>query len=165
MAAWAYCPYCARRLFVDESERERPLRCPTGHFAKYDNPLPAAFGIVRSHDRYLLLRRAHEPKRGDWDVVGGFMQGEESPEECLRREAVEELGLEVRAERLLGAFPSVYGDTGLRVVGIAYLCAIEAGEIRLSDENSEYGWFAFDELPELAFADVRAAFRCLSIEA
>ncbi|MFI9511418.1 NUDIX hydrolase [Nocardia sp. NPDC052566] len=124
---------------------------------KYDNPLPTAIGVITVAERVLLLRRAIEPACGQWDTVGGFLSGDETAEECLRREAREEIGIDVHALSFLGTFASVYGDTGLQTLGIAFRCEVDGSPIELSDENSEYAWFGFDEVPEVAFADVRKA--------
>src|SRR4051812_16976344 len=126
MTQWIYCPECATRLVADETLPEAPLRCPSGHFTKYDNSVATTIGVIRRHGLYLLVKRARSPKRGMWDAVGGFLQGTETAEECLIREAREETGLAVRPVRLLGAFSSVYGETGLKTLGIAYECTGDA---------------------------------------
>lgn len=110
-----------------------------------------------------MLRRAHEPRKGSWDTVGGFLSGTETAEENLIREGLEEIGSEVRNLRFTGSYSSVYGDTGLLTIGLAFTCELAPGaEIVLSDESSEYGWFPLDGLPELAFADGEAATAALT---
>ncbi|WP_410579108.1 NUDIX domain-containing protein [Amycolatopsis sp. lyj-108] len=83
----------------------------------------------RCGDRILLPRREHEPRKGSWDTVGGFLSGAETAEDNLVREELEEIGCELP--------PDV--------------------EIVLSEENSEYAWFPLDDRPPLAFADCEAA--------
>ena len=87
------------------------------------------------------------------------MVPQESAEACLAREATEELGLPVRVRAYAGTFPSVYGETGLPTIGIAFYCEPPAGDIRLSEENSAYAWFPLDRLPPIAFDDVASALR------
>lgn len=163
MTEWLYCPQCRQPLFEDAGTDGRPLTCPQGHFRKYDNPVATTIGVIEHDGRYLLLKRARDPERDRWDAVGGFIQGAESPKACLVREALEETGLHIEPTRLLGVYSSVYGDTGLTTVGIAYLCEIagDALEVRLSEENSEHGWFEPASIPDLAFDDVRAAYAAL----
>ena len=83
----------------------------------------------------------------------------ESAEECLIREALEEIGCEVTIRRCLGTFSSIYGESGLNTIGVAYICTLsEKGKIQLSlTENSSYSWFSYDSLPDIAFLDVRNA--------
>lgn len=96
--------------------------------------------------------------RGSWDAVGGFLSGSETAEDCLRREALEEIGCELLEVAAVGTFSSVYGDTGLRTIGIAFRCTIAPGStIKLSNENDDYEWFPLSAVPDVAFADVREA--------
>jgi NAD+ diphosphatase len=158
MTNWNFCPQCRSPLQGLIGDPDRPLSCPEGHFVKYDNPLPSTIAVIEREGRYLLLKRANEPRLGAWDAVGGFIDGSETPEECLAREAEEEIGLLIEPRRIIGVFPSVYGESELKTLGIAYECGVASGEVRLSDENSTFEWFPPESLPELAFPDVSAAF-------
>jgi NAD+ diphosphatase len=125
---------------------------------KYDNPLPTTIGLVFMAGKVLLLRRSRPPGEGKWDTVGGFLAGGETAEESLIREAREEIGCVVVNLRALGTYSSVYGDTGLKTIGVAFACELESNAmIRLSDENSEYDWFGPAEVPEIALRDVELA--------
>ncbi|MFE9581428.1 NUDIX domain-containing protein [Nocardia sp. NPDC006044] len=158
MRDWKYCPKCGSALARSGSGREIRAVCARCGYVKYDNPLPTTIGLVVRGDRVLLLRRGIEPEFGKWDTVGGFMSGDETAEEGLRREAREEIGLEVDGLSFVGSFSSVYGDTGLRTIGLAFRCSIADDQvIELSGENTEYRWFDLGELPDVAFADVRKA--------
>jgi NAD+ diphosphatase len=161
MEDWRYCPRCGAGLDRAATGVERHLRCPACGFVKYDNPLPATIGVLVRDGRVLLVRRAQEPHAGHWNTVGGFVSAGESAEQAMRREAREEIGADVAIERPLGSWASVYGDTGLPTLGIAFLCRLAdpQAEIRLSEEISAYRWFGAGELPELPFSDVRAAVR------
>jgi len=140
------------------ADREFHVVCPACDFLRYDNPLPTTIGVVEHRGRFLLLRRADEPKRGEWDTVGGFISPGETAEACLIREAREEISCELTALELFGTYASVYGNTGLRTLGIAFRCGLEQGfEIKLSSENTEFAWFDPAELPPVAFRDVAAA--------
>jgi ADP-ribose pyrophosphatase YjhB (NUDIX family) len=158
MNDWRFCPRCGTEASHAGEGIERHLVCPACAYVKYDNPLPTTIGLVERAGRLLLLRRADEPQRGWWDTVGGFVAAGESAEQAMVREAREEIGVEITLEQLLGTYSSVYGDTGLRTLGVAFRCSVAAdAELRISAESSEHGWFAPEELPPLAFADVQAA--------
>jgi NADH pyrophosphatase NudC (nudix superfamily) len=161
MDDWRYCPRCGAGLDREAAGVERHLRCPACGFVKYDNPLPATIGVVVRDRRVLLVRRAQEPHAGHWNTVGGFVSASESAEQAMRREAREEIGVDVVIERSLGSWSSVYGDTGLPTLGIGFLCRLADphAEIRLSLEISAYEWFDAAELPELPFSDVSGAVR------
>jgi NAD+ diphosphatase len=160
---WRFCPRCGTDLAFVGDGLERHASCGGCGFVKYDNPLPTTIGLICRGRSILLLRRAHEPAVGSWDTVGGFLSGGETAEENLVREAWEEIGCEVVDLRPAGTYSSVYGDTGLTTVGIAFTCRIaDDAVIALSEENSEHGWFGWHEIPDLAFADVTAAVRDLT---
>lgn len=158
MKDWKFCPRCAAGIRLAGDGEDTHVECPACGFTKYDNPLPTTVGLILDGDRILLLRRAHEPRKGGWDTVGGFLSGAESAERNLIREGLEEIGCELVNLRFAGSYPSVYGDTGLMTIGFAFTCELPPGaEIVLSEENSDYAWFPLDDRPPLAFADCEAA--------
>lgn len=158
MNGWRFCPRCATQATFAGEGIERHLACPACGYVKYDNPLPTTIGLVEADGHLLLLRRADEPQAGWWDTVGGFVAAGESAEEAMLREAREEIGAAVEIRGIVGTYASVYGDTGLQTLGVAFLCALpEEAELTISAESIDHDWFGPEELPELAFADVQAA--------
>lgn len=142
------------------------VHCPNCGFVKWHNPVPTTIGVILDGTKALLLRRAAAPRKGTWDAVGGFLASSESAEECLLREAREELGLDIRITRPLGTFPSTYGDTGISTIGVAFECALPSmGTISLSSENDAFEWFDLGDLPDIAFADVAASLSTASARA
>lgn len=117
----------------------------------YLAPKPAACGVVVDpRGRALLGRRAHEPRVGLWDVLGGFLEPGERPEDGLRRELLEEIGVECTVGRYLGGFVDTYGDEpgeGDATLNLAYECRLGNGEPRAADDVSELAWFAPAGLP------------------
>ena len=164
MNAFRFCPRCATELELRREVAEDPERptCPSCGFVHYENPAPTVQGWIERDGRYLLLRRAREPQKGLWNLPGGFVEPLEAPEEAVRREVAEETALDVEVLEMIGAFPSPYADTGRTTLDLAYRCRLVAGEVRLSDESGEAGWFALDSLPELAFEGERSAAKALA---
>ena len=75
----------------------------------------ATLCYVRHEGRTLMLHRvkkAGDMHAGKWNGLGGKFEGGESPEECARREILEESGLEVGPLELKGflSFPGFQGD-------------------------------------------------------
>ena len=165
--AFAYCPSCATPLEPRREAPEDPPRptCPACGFVHYENPAPTVQAWIERDGRFLLLRRAREPQRGMWNLTGGFLDPFESPADAARREAREELGVEIEVGELLGAFPSPYADTGRATLDLAYPCRLADpdAELRLSDESGEARWFDLDEMPELAFEGERLALAALRL--
>jgi ADP-ribose pyrophosphatase YjhB (NUDIX family) len=108
-----------------------------------------AVGVVAERDGAILLtKRNHEPKLGRWSFPSGFVDAGEDVRAAAVREALEETGIAVVLERLLG----IYQESGSRVVYIAYAARAGGGEPVPDAESMEVRFFPADELPDLAFA-------------
>jgi len=126
----------------------------------YGNPVPATVAIVVGRRGILLCRRAAEPHRGTWDLAGGFLEADESPERGLRREVREELGARVLRARFRGFVVDRYGRGGIPVLGLVYEVRL-AGRITARSDVSEVRWFARDAIPwrRIGFASIRRSLR------
>lgn len=96
-------------------------------------------------------------ERDEWELPGGRIEKGESPEECVRREIDEELGLSVAVEKLLDTYLfEVIRDKYVFVA--TYACILE-GEFRprISEEHRRIGTFAPDALPGNLPAGYRAS--------
>lgn len=94
-------------------------------------------GILLDQDKLLLLRNP----RGEWELPGGRLEADETPEVCLAREIDEELGLAVEVGPLVDAHVFEVLP-GRRVLILCYGCRTAGGAPRLSDEHVAWGWLA-----------------------
>ena len=147
-----YCPECSSRL-----PHRPPVTCPSCGTPHYANPKPCGGALIADGaGRLLLVRRAHDPFDGYWDIPGGFCELREHPRDAAVREAREETGLEVAAADLVGLWIDEYGGTGEVTLNCYYRCTVTGGEERPEPgEVAELRWFDPAELPpdELAFPD------------
>jgi len=141
---WQFCPRCRGGLTVDDDH----LRCGSCGAEYWGNAIPGVQGILEREGRVLLARRGREPRRGCWDLPGGFLHETEGAADGLRREFREETGLEVEPVRLLRVDIEPYGER--HVFSVTWLVRGE-GEPAAADDVDELRWFAPDELPEMAF--------------
>jgi ADP-ribose pyrophosphatase YjhB (NUDIX family) len=151
-----FCPRCGAEPKIDFP---RSLRCEHCGYAAFYNPKPVAGAIPREPDgRIWLLRRGFDPSAGLWTFPGGFVDLGESVENAARREAREELEIDVEITGLVG----VYSRPEDRVVLVVYDATL-TGEPRTTPEAPEVRAFAPDDLPwdELAFWSTEQALRDL----
>ena len=160
-----YCPRCATELELRASGGPDPDRptCPNCGWVHYENPTPTVQAWIDRDGEFLALRRADEPNKGEWNMPGGFVEVDESGPEAIAREVLEETGLEIAAEEVIGIFASTYGEgeDAKSIFDVAYLCSLEGGEMEVSDESLEAGWFSLDDFPRPAFEGERKALAAL----
>jgi NAD+ diphosphatase len=128
------------------------VECSACGFVHYAHSAVTASALPEDGGRVLLARRAHEPFRGAWDVVGGFVGEGEHPIDGLRREVREETGLDFEPGRLLGIWMGDYD--GRATLNLFWCGRLGPGQPEAADDVDELRWFAPDELPrddELAF--------------
>lgn len=154
--SWYFCPRCAGAL-VREGEH---ASCPTCGSEFYAKSAPTVGALCEDEQgRLMLVRRAVEPRRGKWDTPGGFLEEGEAPLDGLRRELLEETGLEVEAGDFIDALPDLYGEgPGAQwVLSLNWTARVVGGTPAPADDVSEIRWFAASELPpaeEIAFPSV-----------
>ena len=156
-----YCPRCGAPLVVRLIPTEdRPrLMCDRGHIL-YVNP-KMVVGVIPEHrGRILLIRRAIEPRYGSWTFPGGFIEIDESVEECAAREAREETGAEVEVLGLVGVY-SKPAPHGPGIVSIVYRGRVKSAKLDPGREALEAKWFDPEDIPwdELAYDTTRWALR------
>jgi ADP-ribose pyrophosphatase YjhB (NUDIX family) len=145
---WRHCPRCGAAIEPADGRAE----CAGCGYVAYANPAPAACALCVDEDgRVLLTRRRWEPYAGMWDLPGGFLGEAEHPLEGLRRELLEETGLEVEPGEWFGAFLVPYGDgPGTRtVLNLVWLARVVGGTPCAADDVTELRWFSPAELPPL----------------
>ena len=141
---WRFCPRCGGNLTWSTDHFECDA-CGTAYWA---NALPGTQGILVRDGRVLLARRALEPRKGWWDLPGGFLGETEQPEDGLRREFLEETGIAVEPVELMRIDIEPYGHRF--VFSVTYIVEGDGDPVP-ADDVDELRWFAPDELPEMAF--------------
>jgi len=81
-----------------------------------DALIDVSAGVVFRHGLLLITqRRPQDHLGGLWEFPGGKRQPEESDEDCLRRELMEELGIEVEVNELLETITHEYPEKAVRL--------------------------------------------------
>lgn len=122
---------------------------------KYPRPAVTADCIVITREaepKVLLIQRGDEPFKGDWAFPGGFMNMDETTEQCAVRELEEETGLQVSKIQQIGAYSKVDRDPRGRTVTVAYLAIVdEPMDVTGQDDAALAEWWSLSDLPHLAF--------------
>jgi NAD+ diphosphatase len=122
-----YCPRCGGNYFKS-SDKGRSFNCRDCHFNFFINSSAAvACLIFNEKGKLLLARRAVEPAKGMLDLPGGFVEPTETAENAVRREILEELGVNVTNITYLVSFPNEYVFSGFSVftVDLAFICSVD----------------------------------------
>ena len=122
---------------------------------KYPRPAVTADCIVitkEAEPKVLLIQRGDEPFKGCWAFPGGFMNMDETTEQCAIRELEEETGLVVTTIHQIGAYSKVDRDPRDRTVTVAYLAIVDSTvEVSGQDDAANAEWWPLSALPKLAF--------------
>lgn len=99
--------------------------------------------VVNESQRILVIRRRDN---GHWEPPGGILELNESFEEGVRREILEETGVTVQVDRLSG----IYKNLSIGVVALVFRCTPRSTITRThSDEAEEIRWVDLASIPDL----------------
>ena len=122
---------------------------------KYPRPAVTADCVVitkEAEPRVLLIERGFDPFKGCWAFPGGFLNMDETTEQCAIRELEEETCMKIQGLQQIGAYSKVDRDPRGRTITVAYLAVIDSPlEVVGQDDAAKAQWFPLDALPKLAF--------------
>ena len=117
-------------------------------------------GICEVNGKILLLKVRSESSHdaGKWEIPGGKVKKCEFFDDALRREYLEETGLEIVIESLYNVIQNKYTacKTNEEVKSIQLIMKVTSSgdEVAISPEHDEYGWFTGEEVNELIEKDL-----------
>ncbi len=122
-----------------------------------EHPIIGVGAVIVEGGRALLVRRASEPLKGEWSVPGGMLELGEKLRDGVRRETLEETGIEIEAGEVLDVFDSIFidplGRTQYHYVLVDYLCRPISGEARAASDVSDVRWVSVDALPAMGLRE------------
>ena len=115
----------------------------------------AARGICEYDDKVLLLkiRSKSGHDAGKWEIPGGKVKEGEFFDQALKREFMEEAGLEINIESLYNVIQNDYiackTNESVKSIQLIMKVTSSSDDVKISDEHEEYKWFSKMELQEL----------------
>ena len=115
-----------------------------------ERPIVGVGAVIVDGDRVLLVKRAHEPLKGEWSLPGGAVEVGESLEAALVREVREETCLDVTVGPVVEVLDRIGRDANDRVeyhfVIVDYLCRVSGGTATCGSDAEDVEWARRDDL-------------------
>ncbi len=99
--------------------------------------------IIHDDSRIFATQRGYGDWKDYWEFPGGKMEGEETPEDALKREIWEELETKIVIERLITTVEYDYPKFHLTMH--CFWCHVDSGSLTLK-EHEAARWLQRDEL-------------------
>ncbi|MFH1827556.1 MAG: NUDIX domain-containing protein [bacterium] len=156
-----YCLKCGQVLTKKQSNLYKCTFCKYTH---YMNPYTTtSIIIINKKEEIMLVKRKFPPKKGFWDLPGGFVNIKESAEACSRREIKEELGINLKKLVYVGSYPDKYffQKVNWDTLTLWYVAEMPNEKIKVSDDISGYKFFSSESIPfnKLAFINLEKAIK------
>ncbi|MBS0629374.1 MAG: NAD(+) diphosphatase [Verrucomicrobia bacterium] len=138
-----FCGQCGNKMI--DSPKERAKECPICNILAFPKVAPVVMALIQRGDEILLARSPGFPP-GVYSVLAGFVNPAETLEQCLKREVLEEVGLEVEDLKYFGSQSWPFPNSLL----VAFTCQWKSGEIVMDPvEIEDAQWFKKENLPPL----------------
>lgn len=123
-----------------------------------ERPVVGVGAVIVDGHRVVLVKRAHEPLKGEWSLPGGSVEVGETLEEAVAREVREETGLVVRVGPLLDVFDRIHRGRDERVeyhfVLLDYRCTVLSGTLTHGSDASDACWASADDVDRLGLSEL-----------
>ena len=112
-------------------------------------------GICEYNGRILLLkvRSKSSHDAGKWEIPGGKVKKHEFFDEALKREFLEETGLEINIDSLYNVIQNEYtackSNEKVKSIQLIMKVSSTTDQVEISEEHDEYAWFTKEEVYEL----------------
>lgn len=141
-----HCPRCGESLSQRKVEGKKRLYCQNCSEVIWRNPKPVAWVLVKKDDKYLLVKRTHNPDKGEWDIPGGFLEEGESFRDAAVRELEEETGVEINIDKL-SFYNTISFERGEKpVVGVIFRVELNnIPEIKAQDDAEKALFWSIED--------------------
>ena len=162
MKNYKFCPYCGS----PNRKYKEFFGCPKCRKKVFMDSVPCVSAFIIGNGKYLICKRAIEPSKGAYDVIGGFLKPGEHPETGIIREFKEETGLNIKVIDLLGVYMDKYEyqEDISNTLGFCYIEKIISGKAEPQDDAASLHWLPIDKVPkDIAFEWIKKALKDLQV--
>jgi 8-oxo-dGTP diphosphatase len=114
------------------------------------HPVVGVGAVVVRDGKALIIKRAHEPRKGEWSLPGGLLELGESLQDAARREIKEETSLDVEVGPVIETFDRVHRDDQGRIryhfVIVDFVCWPNQGEAMPGSDADGVAWVTPDDI-------------------
>lgn len=147
-----YCSNCGHQVTLQDvpGDNRKRFVCNNCNTIHYQNPNVVVGCLPVWEDKVLLCRRAIEPRKGFWNVPGGYLENGETVEDGATREVYEEACIQVKIKGLL----TIFSIPQINQVYMHFLADLPDLNFSPGEESLEVSLFKEEDIPwnEIAFS-------------
>lgn len=145
-----YCLSCGTVLEVREIDGVMRKACTVCSFVHWGNYSVGVGALIERDGKYLLVRRAQEPGKGNWTNPGGYIEQTELMHDTIRREVLEESGIHAEVTRIVAVRDQ---PRSIHNVYIAFAMDYVSGEpVPDGEEVDAAGFYSLEEMADMKVA-------------
>jgi ADP-ribose pyrophosphatase YjhB (NUDIX family) len=118
------------------------------------HPVVGVGAVVVRDGQALIVKRAHEPRKGEWSLPGGLLELGESLQDAVRREIREETSLDITVGPIIETFDRVHRDEAGKIryhfVIVDFVCWCSSGVAVPGSDAEGVAWVTAGEIDDYA---------------